>query len=129
VEEAIATELGDQDRLAGGNFGIHAESDENGLRLIGLASALNMVIGGTTFSLHLATWKSSDCTTFNQIDNVLIDARHKNNMMYVRNYRGANANSDHYLVTRIRAKISRSKYTPNKEKMIRYNTSKKEEGI
>jgi hypothetical protein len=38
----------------------------------------------------------------------LIDARHKNN---VRAYRGANADSDHYLVIiRIKAKSSRSKY-------------------
>jgi hypothetical protein len=46
----------------------------------------------------------------------LLDARHKNNMMDVRNYMGANADSDHYLViTRIRAKIGRSKYIPKRE--------------
>jgi hypothetical protein len=86
-----------------------------------------MVIGGTVFphrKVHLATWRSPDGTTNNQIYHILIDARHKDNMMDVRTYRGANVDSDHYLViTRIRAKISRSKYIPNKEKTVRYNIS------
>jgi hypothetical protein len=43
-------------------------------------------------------------------------------MMDVRTDRGANADSDHCLVTRI-AKISRSKYILNKEKTISYNIS------
>jgi hypothetical protein len=44
-------------------------------------------------------------------------------MMDVRTYRGANADSDHYLIiAHIRAKI-RSKYVPNKEKTKRYNIS------
>jgi hypothetical protein len=84
-----------------------------------------MVIGCTTFphkKIYLATCRSPDGTTNNQIYHILSDARHKNNMMDVRTYRGANAASDHYLViTRIRTKISRSKYVPNKEKTIRYN--------
>jgi hypothetical protein len=86
-----------------------------------------MVIGSTTFShkkLHLATWRSPYGTKNNQTDHILIDARHKNNMIDVRTYRSANADSDHYLViTRIRAKSSRSKHVLNKEKTIRYNIS------
>jgi hypothetical protein len=39
----------DQDRCVVGNCGLHEESNGTGLRLIGLASALNMVIGSTTF--------------------------------------------------------------------------------
>jgi hypothetical protein len=86
-----------------------------------------MVIGSTTFphkKIYLATWRSPNGTTNNQTEHILIDARHKNNIMDVRTYRGANADSDHYLViTRIRAKISRLKYALNKEKTIRYNIS------
>jgi hypothetical protein len=58
--------FGDQDGLAVGNFGIHEESNDNRLRLTGLASALNMVIGDTTSShkkIHLATWRCPDGTT------------------------------------------------------------------
>jgi hypothetical protein len=50
----------------------------------------------------------------------LIDARDKNNMVDVKICGVANADSAHYLViTRIRAKMSRSKYVLNKEKTIR----------
>jgi hypothetical protein len=77
----------DQDRSAVGNCGLHEKSNDNGLKLIGLASALNMVIGSTTFphkKIHFATWRSPDGTANNQIDHLLIDAIHKNNMMDVR---------------------------------------------
>jgi endonuclease/exonuclease/phosphatase family metal-dependent hydrolase len=119
--------LKDQDRSVVGNCEQHEESNDNGLRLTGFTSALNMIIESTTFpykKIHLATWRSSDGTTNYQIDHILMDARHKNNIMDVRTYRVANADSDHYLVIiRIRAKISRSKYVLNKEKTIRYNIS------
>jgi hypothetical protein len=65
--------LEDQDKSAVGNCGLYEESNDNGLRLIGLASALNMVIGGTVFphrKVHLATWRSQDGATNNQIDHI-----------------------------------------------------------
>jgi hypothetical protein len=77
----------DQDRFVVGNRGLHEERNENGLRLIGLASALNIVIRSTIFphkKIHLATWRSPDGTTNNQIDHILTDARHENNMMDMR---------------------------------------------
>jgi hypothetical protein len=76
-------------RSAVGNCGWHEESNDNRLRLIGLDSALNMVTGNTTFphkKIYLATWRSPDGTTNNQIDHIFTDARHKNNMMDVRTY-------------------------------------------
>jgi sorting nexin-29 len=110
-----------------GKYGLHKESSDNELRLIGLANALNMVIGSTTFShknIHLNTWRSRDGKTANQIYHVLIDARHKSNMMDVRSYRGANTDTDHYLViTRIRAKINQSKYNLNKAECVINNVS------
>jgi hypothetical protein len=39
------------------------------------------------------TWKSSDGNSFNQIDHLMIDARHLSNLMDVRTYRGANVDS------------------------------------
>jgi hypothetical protein len=45
-------------------------------------------------------------------------------MMDVTIYRDANADSEHYpVITRIRTRISRSKYVSNKEEAIRYNIS------
>jgi hypothetical protein len=117
----------DQESAAVGKYGLHKESNNNGLRLIGLANALNMVIGSTTFphkNIHLTTWRSPDSKTTNQFDHVLIDARHKSNMMDVRSYREANIDTDCYLfITRIKAKINKSTYNLNKTKCIRYNVS------
>jgi endonuclease/exonuclease/phosphatase family metal-dependent hydrolase len=72
-----------------------------------------MVIGSTIFShknIHKTTWKSSDGQTMNQIDHILIDMRHKSNVMDVRSFRGANIDSDHFLViSKLRARISNCK--------------------
>jgi hypothetical protein len=60
-----------------------------------------MVIGSTMFDhkdIHKMIWKSPDGNTFNQINHLIIDARHLSNLMDVRTYRGANVDSDHYLV-------------------------------
>jgi hypothetical protein len=49
-----------------GKYGLHTDSNDNGLRLIGLANALNMAFGSTTFlhkNIHLTIWKSSDGKT------------------------------------------------------------------
>ena len=44
------------------------------------------------------TWRSPDGPTHNQIDHLIIDARHVSNLMDVRTFRVANINSDHYLL-------------------------------
>jgi hypothetical protein len=65
-----------------------------------------MVTGSTIFpykNTHFATWRISDGKRENQIEHILIKGRYKTNMTDVRRYRGANTDSDHYLVvTRIR---------------------------
>jgi endonuclease/exonuclease/phosphatase family metal-dependent hydrolase len=77
----------DQESAVVGKCSLHTESNDNGLRLTGLAIALNMVIGSMTFpckNIHLTTWRFPDGNTTNQIDHVLIDARHRSSMMDVR---------------------------------------------
>ena len=52
------------------------------------------------------TWRSSDGQTHNEIDHLVTDARHVSNVMDVRTFRGANIDSDHYLlITKIRCQI------------------------
>ncbi|PNF17173.1 hypothetical protein B7P43_G09059 [Cryptotermes secundus] len=52
----------------------------------------------------------SDGNVFNQIDHILIDVRHCSDLMDVRSYRGANIDSDHYLmISKIRSRISNAR--------------------
>ena len=100
----------------------HTISNDNGIRIILFATSRNMIVGSTLFphrGIHKGTWKSPDGKTVNQIDHVLIDARHKSDLLDVRSLRGPNIDSDHYLVwARVRARIS------NASKGIRTNNQK-----
>lgn len=93
-----------------GSFSLHEESNENGKRVIDFAASRNLVVGSTLFPgrrIYKATWKSPDGVTHNQIDHILISSRHKSNLLSSRTYRGANVDSDHYLViSKIRARIA-----------------------
>jgi stalled ribosome alternative rescue factor ArfA len=56
------------------------------------------------------TWRSPDGQTHNQIDHLLIDARHVSNGMDVRTLRGADIHSDLYLlISKIRSRISNAR--------------------
>ena len=69
-----------------------------------------MIIGSTFYPLkdiHKGIWRSPDGVTFNQIDHPLMYRRHKSVVMDVSSYRGANIDSDHYLViAHLRAQLS-----------------------
>ncbi|XP_058447671.1 craniofacial development protein 2-like [Malaya genurostris] len=92
-----------------GRFSAHQQTNENGLRLIDFATSKNMAIKSTFFQhrlLHRYTWRSP-VQTETQIDHVLIDGRHFSDIIDVRTYRGANIDSDHYLVmVKLRPKLS-----------------------
>lgn len=94
-------------------FSLHEESNDNGTSVIHLAAEHNMVIASTMIdhkNIHKKTLKSPDRKTFNQIDHVLIDARHLSNILGVKSRRGANFDTDHYLVTaKIRCRISNAR--------------------
>jgi hypothetical protein len=104
------------------------DEDRDGLRNVVFFTALPIDPADSPrelhHNIHLTTWRSPDGKTTNQIYHVLIDARHKSIMMDIRNYREANIDTDQYLViTRISAKINKSKYNLNKAKCVRYNVS------
>ncbi|XP_070138628.1 uncharacterized protein [Drosophila bipectinata] len=92
-----------------GRFSLRETTSSNGLRLIGFAAAHNMVVRSTGFrhlDIHKASWLSPDRLTRNQIDHVVIDARHASNILDVRSCRGPNIDSDHYLVAaKIRTRL------------------------
>jgi len=58
--------------------------------------------------IHKYTWKSPDGKTKRQIDHILIDRRHKSYISHVRTFRGADGDTDHYLVmANFKIKLSR----------------------
>ncbi|XP_042911774.1 craniofacial development protein 2-like [Parasteatoda tepidariorum] len=93
-----------------GKFSLHDISSDNGKRLIDFAADHNMIIPSTMFQhkrIHKMTWRSPDGITYNQIDHFLIDSRHKSDIEDVRTYRGANLDSDRFLIiAKLRARIS-----------------------
>ncbi|XP_073848775.1 uncharacterized protein [Musca autumnalis] len=93
-----------------GKFSLHSETSDNGMRLIDFAAAKNMVVSSTRFNhldIHKGTWLSPDQRTSNQIDHVVIDGRHSSSVLDVRSFRGANIDSDHYLVAaKVRTRLN-----------------------
>ena len=84
-----------------GKHSLHEITNENGIRLINLATATDLKIVSTSFprkNIHKITWISPDGNVKNQIDHVLIDTRHKNWITNVRSIRGAECGTDHNLV-------------------------------
>lgn len=84
-----------------GKHSLHDTSNDNGTKLIDFSASKNLVIGSTRFQhkrIHKATWIHPNGSTRNQIDHVLVDGRHIGNLQDVRSFRGANIDSDHFLV-------------------------------
>ncbi|KAL4143118.1 hypothetical protein QTP88_005484 [Uroleucon formosanum] len=84
-----------------GNHSMHDITSDNGLRLIDFASGGGLVVKSTMFprkDIYKGTWKASNGRYTNQIDHVMINIRFKNCIQAVKTVRGADCDSDHYLV-------------------------------
>jgi len=61
-------------------------------------------------NIHKYTWTSPDVKTHNQNDHILIDRRWYSNILDVRSFRGADCDSDQYLVVpKLRESLAVSK--------------------
>lgn len=110
-----------------GWFSLHETSNENGVRVVDFATNNNMIISSTCFDhkrIHKETWISPDGKTKNQIDHIIIDKRHASDVMDIRSYRGADCDTDHYLVVmKYRQRISMTRKMKGK-KQEKFNVRK-----
>ena len=83
-----------------GMHSLHNVSNDNGERLVYWAAAEDLVVTSTLFpnkDIHKMTWKSPDGRTLNHIDHVLATRRFRWSIKNTRSYRGADADTDHFL--------------------------------
>jgi hypothetical protein len=87
----------------------------------------DVAVNGTWFQykdIHKVTWRSPDSQICNQIDHLLVDSRHCINVFDVRSLRGADTESDHYLVcAKLKIKIKWSEKIKRSE-MSKWNINK-----
>ena len=99
-----------------GRFGLPSPVCDNGQRLLDLCTANSLAITDTMFQhkrIHLATWRSNDGITKNQIDHILVRQRDAVTAHDCRAYRGADVGSDHYLlICKLKLKLKRTRRTP-----------------
>jgi endonuclease/exonuclease/phosphatase family metal-dependent hydrolase len=84
-----------------GNGSLHQDSNDNGVRIVNFATSKNLVVRSTMFqrrNIHKYTWTSPDGKTHNQIDHILVDKRWHSSILDARSFRGADCDTDHYLV-------------------------------
>ncbi|XP_055539027.1 uncharacterized protein LOC129726410 [Wyeomyia smithii] len=107
-----------------GHESLHTETNNNGQRCVNFAASRGMVVRITFFprkDIHKATWKSPDQQTTNQNDHVLIEGRFFSDITNIRTYRGADIDSDHYLVAVcMRSKLS-TVYQSRQSRSLRLN--------
>jgi hypothetical protein len=83
------------------NESLHETSNDNGVRLVSVATSKNIRVKSMMFphrNIHKYTWTSPDGKTHNQSEHSLVDRRRHSNILDVRSYRAADCDTDHYLV-------------------------------
>ena len=103
--------------------------NENGEKFIDFCVRQGITIGGTLFphkDIHKATWVSPDERTKNQIDHICISNKFRRSLLDVKVMRGADVDSDHYLlIAKIQLKLK--KIQNPKELRTKFDTSKLKE--
>ena len=88
----------------------------------------NLVVKSTMFphrNIHKQTWTSPDGKTHNQFDHILIDRRGQSSILDVCSLRGADCDTDHYLVVaKVRERLAVSKWAAQKLDGERFNLGK-----
>ena len=92
------------------NEGLHRDSNDNGFRIVNFVA---LVVKSTMFphrNIHKYTWTSPDGKTHNLTDHILIDRRWHSSALDVLSFRGADCDTDYYLVVaKVRERLAVSK--------------------
>ena len=111
-----------------GNESLHQDSNDNGVRIVNLATSKNLVVKSTMFphrNIHKYTWTSLDGQTHNQIDHILIDRRWHSSILDVRSFMGAECDTDHCLVVaKVRESLAARKQAAQTSDGVRFNLRK-----
>jgi len=111
-----------------GQESLHQNSNDNGVRLVNFATSKNLVVRSTMFphrNIHKYPWNSPDGKTHNQIDHILIGMRRHSSVLYVRSFRGADCDTDHYLViAKVRERLVVGKQAAQRFDRQRFNLRK-----
>jgi endonuclease/exonuclease/phosphatase family metal-dependent hydrolase len=95
------------------NRSLHEASNDKRVRVVNFATLKYLIVKSTIFlhcNIQKHTWTFPDGVTHNEIDHVLIDKRWHLNILDIRSFRGADCDTDHYLVVaNLRERISVSK--------------------
>lgn len=106
----------EQNKNVAGRETIHNKTNDNGEKLCNLAAITNTFIMSTKFKHkrhHKITWMIPGSTEGNQIDHVMISRKWEKIVHDVRTYRGANVDSDHFLIiAKVKMKIIRNSKQP-----------------
>ena len=115
-------------KLTIGNESLHQDSNDNGVRIVNFATSKNLVVTSTLFphrDIHKHNWTSPDGKTHNQIDHILRERRRQSSILDVRSFRGADCDTNHYLVVaKVRERLAVSKQAPQKLEGERFNLRK-----
>lgn len=97
------------------------------MRLIEYAIAKDLIITSTFFPrklIHKHTWTAPNNVYKSQIDHVLINKNHRSSISNIRSHRGADGDSDHFLVLICYKKSVTRKQKSNNKNTCRYNIDK-----
>lgn len=107
-----------------GKESLHSNSNDNSQRLIAFSTSNRLTVSSTIFpykNIDKATWGSPDGETLNQIDHVLIQTRYRSTIHDLRSHRGADYDTDHYLViAKLRSRL-KSQARLKQDKRSKFN--------
>jgi hypothetical protein len=114
------------------NESLHEISNDNRVRVVNFATSKNLAVKSIMFphcKIHKYTWTCPAGNTHNQIDHILIDRRQHSSILDVRSFRGADCDTDHYLVVaKVRDRLAVSKQAAQTIDIQRFNVKKLNKG-